>query len=222
MDRLRTTFQPGRFRFLLLALLAYCIVGAIYPSSTGTLDALGLVLLVATVVDLQKDETRVIRLTILVIVLLGVAARLMSILSTINMLVVKNLLDVVLAGAVAYAVHAAVVRPNRPADDRVGGAICAYLLIGFAWAAMYSTIEAAHPGSFRTPAEMSTAGSSASFVYYSFVTLTTVGYGDITPITRVAGTFAWMEALTGQLYLAITIASLISVAITERASKKDG
>ena len=50
--------------------------------------------------------------------------------------------------------------------------------------------------------------------YYSFVTLTTVGYGDVTPISPVTRTFAWIEAITGQFYLAIIVAGLVSLLIT--------
>ena len=59
----------------------------------------------------------------------------------------------------------------------------------------------------------------SSFVYYSFVTLTTLGYGDITPLTREAGMFAYTEAMIGQLYLAILVARLIGMYVTSSHTK---
>ena len=53
------------------------------------------------------------------------------------------------------------------------------------------------------------------YCYISFVTLATLGYGDVTPVTALAGTLAWMEAITGQLYLAITVARLVALSIAD-------
>jgi hypothetical protein len=53
------------------------------------------------------------------------------------------------------------------------------------------------------------------YTYVSFITLATVGYGDVTPVTPLAGTLAWLEAVTGQLYLAITIARLVALSLIE-------
>jgi voltage-gated potassium channel len=52
-------------------------------------------------------------------------------------------------------------------------------------------------------------------MYYSFVTLTTVGYGDVTPISPTTRTFAWIEAITGQFYLAIIVAGLVSMLVAK-------
>ena len=53
--------------------------------------------------------------------------------------------------------------------------------------------------------------------YYSFVTLTTVGYGDVTPISPMTRTFAWIEAITGQFYLAIIVAGLVSMLVAKHS-----
>jgi hypothetical protein len=57
------------------------------------------------------------------------------------------------------------------------------------------------------------------FIYYSFVTLTTVGYGDVTPTSIPARTLSWVEAITGQLYLAVLIAGLISAIVARKTAR---
>jgi hypothetical protein len=98
--------------------------------------------------------------------------------------------------------------------DSIYGAICGYLFLGLAWAMSYSLIEVVEPGSFQISPSLRTAGEACPpqvLTYYSFVTLTTVGYGDVTPISPATRTFAWIEAITGQFYLAIIVAGLVSM-----------
>jgi hypothetical protein len=109
----------------------------------------------------------------------------------------------VLAGAVAINVFAA----GHALGDRIFGAIVLYLLIGLTWGVLYGMLERKMPGSFAYGKE----SGIADWIYFSFVTLTTVGYGDITPVARVARSLAVLEALIGQLYPAIIIARLVSL-----------
>ena len=100
-------------------------------------------------------------------------------------------------------------RSGRVTHVRIQGAIAVYLLFGVAWAHAYHVIDILHPGSFSAPAgELSTP---ADWIYFSFVTLTTVGYGDITPVSTLARALAIAEALVGQLYLAIMLARLVAM-----------
>jgi hypothetical protein len=80
----------------------------------------------------------------------------------------------------------------------------------------YETLDGVAPGSFRFPADTAWATPGPlRYRYFSFVTLATLGYGDVTPVTTLAGTLAWMEAITGQLYLAITIARLVALSMAD-------
>jgi hypothetical protein len=94
---------------------------------------------------------------------------------------------------------------------RVQGAVAVYLLLGLGWAHCYQIANRLVPGSFQ-----SSVGSFFSVVewyYYSFATLTTLGYGDIVPIKPVARSLAIGEALTGQLYLTVLIARLVALEV---------
>jgi hypothetical protein len=92
---------------------------------------------------------------------------------------------------------------------RIQGAVAAYLLLGVIWAHAFALVEALRPGAFSGP--VNPADGPRSFFYFSFVTLTTVGYGDILPVHPTARSLAVLEAVVGPLYLAILIARLVSL-----------
>ena len=109
----------------------------------------------------------------------------------------------------ACAVGINVFTPGRSIVDRVFGAIVLYLLIGLIAAFAYSALYGINPGAFsKLP---SGEGGFRDWLYFSFVTLTTLGYGDITPIAPSARAIAMLEALVGQLYPAIIIARFVSL-----------
>jgi hypothetical protein len=119
------------------------------------------------------------------------------------------------AGLVSVAAMALVVlgqtfRAGPVNVHRIQGAVAAYLLLGLAWALAYELVA------FRAAGAFSGTGLGGperpDFIYFSFVTLTTVGYGDVTPVDPVARSLAVAEALTGQLYPAILLARLVSLA----------
>ena len=100
-------------------------------------------------------------------------------------------------------------RVNR---DVILAAVSVYLLIGLSWAYLYEFLEMSSPQSFSCPAPIL---HNDDFQYYSFVTLATVGYGDIVPVTRPARALSVLEALTGQLYLAILISRLVGAHVAQ-------
>ncbi len=97
------------------------------------------------------------------------------------------------------------------------GAICTYLLIGLTWSNLYGFILHLNPKAFVTTAASVTL-LPKSFVYYSFATITTLGYGDIIPVSDVARFWSWIEAFLGQVYLAILIAQLVGRYIVQNHS----
>jgi hypothetical protein len=92
----------------------------------------------------------------------------------------------------------------------------AYLLIGLMWTYGYGMVYELVPGAFRFPEGATTIGPAHGLGYYSFVTLTTVGYRDITPVHPVARSLTMAEAIVGQLYPAILIARLFSMELASR------
>ena len=124
----------------------------------------------------------------------------------------------VVSGAVLYKV----LRKGRVTAHRVGGAIAVYLMLGLIWASAYSLVFIHEPASFDLGApieatdelsEIQTRGTGR-LVYFSFVTMTTLGYGDVTPKSYAAGNLAVLQALTGQIYLAVILARIVSLLVT--------
>lgn len=112
---------------------------------------------------------------------------------------------------IAFVLLAQVFRPGRVSHSRIQGAIAVYLMFGAAWAHGYHLVALLQPGSFNSSA--GPISNATDWIYYSCVTLSTVGYGDITAVRPIARTLSVAEALTGQLYLAVLIARLVAMEV---------
>ena len=106
--------------------------------------------------------------------------------------------------------------------QRVQGSITIYLLMGLIWAEAYMLAGRLDPKSFTADLPAEPIAILAHFTYYSFVTLTTVGYGDISPVSLVTRTLANIEGLIGQLFPAVLIARLVSMEIAARQTNSEG
>jgi hypothetical protein len=100
--------------------------------------------------------------------------------------------------------------------NRLVGAICVFLLLGLIWSYAYSLLDLVAPNSFTGSGTEAGGMSDSGWLYFSFVTLTTLGYGDITPVSATARTLAFMQAVAGQFYIAVLVAGLVSGYISER------
>lgn len=111
-------------------------------------------------------------------------------------------------------------RHSEVTIDTLAGAACAYTLLAVVWGNFYMLLELLQPGSFHIPTDWLMGGAHGNpgpaLAYFSFITLTTVGYGDITPVGPGAGGLVAAEAIVGQLYLAITIARLVGLHASQR------
>ena len=103
--------------------------------------------------------------------------------------------------------------------DLIVGAAIVYLLMALAWSFIFGAVESLHPGSFSIP-EIQGISTGRHFLYYSFVTITTLGYGDITPVTSLARSLCILEAVIGQLYLVVQVAWLVGVHVSQSMLKK--
>ena len=95
--------------------------------------------------------------------------------------------------------------------NKIVGSICIYLLMGMLWAFAYLIVEAFLPGSMKGLEQDLWQENTSALIYYSIVTLTTLGYGDISPAQPITQFLAYMEAVTGVFYMAILVASLIGI-----------
>ena len=129
----------------------------------------------------------------------------------------------------AAAILVDVLKSKTITGDKIAGAICAYLMIGLMWAFLFCLIEVLNPGSFLENGQPVAVTHTAfrqfavmnSLVYYSMVTIATLGYGDIVPKSAPARSLSTLEAITGQMYLAILIARLVSIHIVHTAKARE-
>lgn len=110
-------------------------------------------------------------------------------------------------------------KQDEVSRDLIVGAAVVYLLMALMWSNLYIMLETLSPGSFALP-DGQLQNSRYLFIYYSFVTITTLGYGDVTPLTSMASSASALEALVGQLYLIITVAFLVGVHVSQSIQKK--
>lgn len=111
--------------------------------------------------------------------------------------------------------------------NRICGGVCVFVLIGLCFALMHMIVAAGNPQAYKDNLDPAASmGDALSheyrypiFVYFSFCTLSTVGYGDIVPVSRLARSCSMLEAVTGQLYLAILVARLVGLHTATRATK---
>jgi hypothetical protein len=129
-----------------------------------------------------------------------------------------RVLRVVVLIAAMVVVLRDVLRAKRVTMDTVFAACSVYLLMALVWSSLYIAIEVLAPGSFKLgPTEgPGSMGTASQLVYFSMITLTTVGYGDITPNTPQASMLAALEGLIGQLFIAIILARLVALELTGR------
>jgi hypothetical protein len=114
----------------------------------------------------------------------------------------------------------AVFRDETVTADTIVGAVCAYFLLGMTWGTYYAALLLLSPGALSVSSGLVNAAAWAGeptmplsplMQYYSFTTLATLGYGDVSPLTAGARALSVFEGVTGQLYLAVLIARLVGI-----------
>jgi hypothetical protein len=138
---------------------------------------------------------------------------------------VQSITGVVFIGFVQYQLLHFIFRAPRVNSEVLCAGISGYLLMGILWMSAYRLVSLLQPVNLLHPELNSfafTVGVTAPHTlsqfeayYFSFITLTTVGYGDITPLSNGARTLAMMEAMTGTLYLAVLISRLVALYTSE-------
>jgi len=224
--------DEGKLWWLLVALLAMFLSFPL-AASLGILRFHRLALVVVLVVAAYSvsGQRRILRIALV----LGVPAVLAQLVATYvepgpAFAVLLLSLSLAFIGFISLVMIGSVFRRGEITSDRIAGAICVFLLAGLVWAMLYGIVAYFDPAAFNQPARADEVALRSNemqqeYVYFSFVTLTSLGYGDISPASRWAQTLAWMQAVFGQLYIAILLARLVSlhVAKTNRdAEERDG
>jgi hypothetical protein len=136
-------------------------------------------------------------------------------------------LSLVILAYTTRAILLAIIRDSQVTIETLKAAVCVYLLLGLVWVYVYALIDLALPGSFLIRLEhegarfghLVVAESFPTLLYFSYCTLTTLGYGDILPLTGPARTFSYLQTIVGQIYLTILIARLVGMHITQASAE---
>jgi len=215
-----------RFLFLFLALLLPYLIHPLIATEVVGIAVLDLAFSLVLIMGIfAVSERKHLAITALGIVLLAQAL-------TWTSHAVSNHVLILTGTAVncIYLIYTAslllehVIRSRSPTTNTIFAALCIYLLLGFIWAFLYTFIQDLDPTSFwfnpqlftYTPQSKHLSSDLYYFIYFSFTTLTTLGYGDIMPGSHWSRMVTSMEAVLGQLYLVVMVTYLIGLHITER------
>lgn len=210
-----TVNENNRFYFLLTGLLVVLLVAPImterFPGLTGTI--LTATLLIAV---FSMSTSKRFRTAAWILVVAKVVVNVINHFDpSIGLFVVESTI------LLAFFSLAVVFSFQRVLDgefvdmNRIAGAISIYMLIGLIWASLYILIAIADPNAFKGLAYTDSTdlvhASEAymDLLYYSYVTLSTLGYGDVTPVSRAAQSLAYLEAICGVMYVAVLVSALV-------------
>jgi hypothetical protein len=203
-----------RFRFLLASLLLLLAVVPLTVASADSDLVLGIVLTLVIVSGLLSMQHE--RVLLGIAILLGAPVLITRWATALAPSVPEHLVTVLIPISffVFFTVFLlkAVVTADEVTSDVIAGALSVYLLLGLTWSLAYQGLAMANPGAFAVGSAIAATGPLdwMDFLYYSFITLATVGYGDITPAAPFAQSLAYAEAVTGVLYVAVLVARLVS------------
>jgi hypothetical protein len=185
-------------------------------------DAFAMLVMISGVYAVS-DRRRLLLWSVIVLALFSLTMQVMPY-AYLNrtVLVLNNASTMLFMATVAGAVLYRVLRKGSVTSHRIQGAVAVYLMIGLIWAKAYSIAYILDPSSFdlgdviggrEDLIGINTSGM-IRLIYFSFVTMTTLGYGDIAPQSEFAYNLAILQALVGQLYLVVILARLVSLAVT--------
>jgi len=215
----------SNFSYLLIALLIF-IIGVPVASNLDLISlqmsrVLGASSLLAVGVWSLRGAGRLYSAGMLVAIT-GIVLSILSIVRDSDMLHVIALLAMFVFLLLAtFNAFRQIAVGNDISPNRIVGAVCVYLLLGVIWSIAYTVLEFFQPGSFKGLTELVSTAWNVDWIYFSFVTITTLGYGDITPITQTARSLTVSEAIVGQFYIAVLVAGLVSAYISSKRDSND-
>jgi hypothetical protein len=220
LQAMRSRVQPGSFPLLLGALLLLYVLNGVAVDLPANAILGRVVVACAGLYVLSASRTTLWLGMLVVALLITFEVRLW----TLDPRVSRVLRDTITTGFLLWVlvvVLREVFRRRTREVDAVVGALCGFLLILMVLVSVHGLIEALRPESYRMDglpfSERSDAMLLATFQYFSTTTLTTVGFGDIVPVMAAARLVTGLEAMVGQLYLAVVIATLVGRVASRRA-----
>lgn len=214
----RQAYSAAPFFILLILILLRLLLPPYLDGWVSTrilLDAFLTAILFAIIYAIRSDRSHVIIGTILALPIIFTtwASYFIEIAS---FGLTTRIFGALFFGYMAVNILRMMTKKEEVTRETIFAAIVAYLLIALMWAFLYMVLEKLAPGSFVFP-EKAVRSENLHFQYFSFVTITTLGYGDVTPLTNKASVLAMLEALVGQIYLVVLVAWLVGMYVSRKA-----
>ena len=216
----------GHFSLLLITLVAMLCILPLVPAELIIIERLmngfGILVLLSCMRAASDNRSLLV-----VVVALGILNIIFKGIEAFGTVENTALIVVELSVALIYYLLIFIIIMRRVLDrspvttDKIFGAVSAYILIGIGWAGIFALLQVVNPGSFAIPEMLVSEKAWGMWsLYFSFVSLTTIGYGDITPLTPAAQTYAYIEAVFGQIFLTVLIARLVALHIVHSTSRE--
>jgi hypothetical protein len=204
------------FYLVLLTFVASPVLAALHRRAI-VIELLLATTLSVAVLPMRTGNTRRI---LFVLVATALAGRFLAVaVGEIFLTVSHGIFTLVGLVAAANALRSAL-RATSIESEHIYAALSAYLLAGLSFGVLYWVLELAWPGSLHYGGSPIDRFSEADGIYFSFVTLATLGYGDFVPKSEVARGLVILEAVAGQLYLGVMVARLVSLYVSGTAARK--
>ncbi len=218
-----SNYFKDRFLFLLISILCLLVIAPIFKDFIGIrvlMDIFTTAILISGVYVVSKKRYVPLTAALLALPML-VSIWTNRFVEIPSLVLVGDCFGIAFLVFLVAVILSFIFRNQEVTINVIYSAIVVYLLIAIMWAFVFSVLESIHPGSFKIGEGQIEAGRPL-FIYYSFVTITTLGYGDITPVTAPANSFSFLEAVTGQIYLVVLVARLVGIHIAQSMNRKAG
>lgn len=213
-----TSSSPLSFLGLLVSLILLLFMPGLFSDYSGALISIlfALVLIASLYLVATERKHLIIGLTLAVPALLTHWS--LPLLSETTRLTINACFQILFLSYVCTQIFTYLFRARKIESNVIYAALCLYLMLGLIWTFAYLLIEINSPGAIALKNEFDLLTDNpreliAEIMYFSFVTITTLGYGDITPVSPLAQSLVIIQAFVGQIYVAIVIARLVGLQI---------
>jgi voltage-gated potassium channel len=215
--------KKGNYVYMLIGLLVLIVLGPVvskwdHDTSRVLTSYAFIALMLIGVWSLQKDKS--VFLTGISLAAIGLLITTTNIFIRSEHLYILNIfISIVFCLLSIYVAITNILFSGSITFNKIVGSICIYLLIGVVWSLFYLLLTFFDASAFKG-LENTVGIGDWNYIYFSFVTLTTLGYGDISPVNGLARALAYLEAVCGQFYMAVLVASLVSAHLVDYQGAK--
>jgi len=218
-----TSSSSFRFRNLLIWLFLYLVLSPFIsnlPHAGLLFQCSFTAVLLAAVYAIHKEDSSSLPALLLMVILIGLIW--LNGLKLLNISIIAiDLLLIVFLGLLVITFGRYILAAGRVNSELIAAALCLYIFIGLFWAGLLILLQSCEPGSFVGSGldKVKTLKEEFQhFNYLSFITMTTLGYGDITPKTPKAMALCQVEAIIGQFFTAVLVARLVGIQVAQQLS----